>query len=84
MLDASGKIPSGVLTFNINSLGHFDECMNVDHFQASTDSRIKGKYCIAKFPIESNEKVDVMKSVYKAEESHATDVGGMQWVQFKI
>lgn len=43
MLDSWGKIPAGIFTLNLNSLGQFDECINIEH------SRIKGKYCLAEF-----------------------------------
>lgn len=43
MLDSWGKIPAGIFTLNLNSLGQFDECINIKH------SIIKGKYCLAEF-----------------------------------
>lgn len=43
VLDSWGKIPAGIFTLNLNSLGQFDECINVEH------SSIKGKYCLADF-----------------------------------
>lgn len=47
MLDSWGKFPSGIATFNFNSLGQFDECINIEHLH------IKGKYCLAEFDIVS-------------------------------
>ncbi|PRD28098.1 UNVERIFIED_CONTAM: hypothetical protein NCL1_33462 [Trichonephila clavipes] len=41
MLDASGKIPNGMFKGSINSLGDYDECIEIDvpgHFQ--------GQYCL--------------------------------------
>lgn len=38
--DATAKISSGILSGNINQLGHFDQCLNID-------DPIKGKYCVA-------------------------------------
>lgn len=76
MLDAAGKIPFGLLKWNINHIGNFDECINVDY--SSTDSRIKGKYCVAKFPITQSD--DTMKKFYKTmtKENNADNVGGLE------
>ena len=40
MHDATAKISSGILSGNINQLGHFDQCLDVV-------DPIKGKYCLA-------------------------------------
>lgn len=42
MHDASAKIPSGVLSGNINQLGDFDECLNVK----APNNEFTGKYCL--------------------------------------
>ncbi|KFM70362.1 Nose resistant to fluoxetine protein 6, partial [Stegodyphus mimosarum] len=44
MIDASGKIPNGVLSGNINSLGDYEECLNVD-----VPNNFRGQYCPVKF-----------------------------------
>lgn len=46
MLDSWGKIPSGILSSHIDNFGDYDECIKINH------SKIKGKYCLAKFPID--------------------------------
>lgn len=76
MLDASGKIPFGLLTWNINSLGNFDECIKIDY--SSVDSKIKGKYCVAKFPITRSD--DITKKFHEAltKENNANNVGGLE------
>lgn len=43
MHDASAKIPSGILSGNINQLGDFDECLNVQ----APNHEFSGKYCLA-------------------------------------
>lgn len=43
MYDASAKIPSGILSGNINQLGDFDECLNVK----APNDEFSGKYCLA-------------------------------------
>lgn len=41
--DASAKIPSGILSGNINQLGDFDECLNAQ----APNNEFSGKYCLA-------------------------------------
>jgi hypothetical protein len=41
--DANAKLPSGILSGNINQYGDFDECLGV----VSPDESIQGKYCLA-------------------------------------
>lgn len=43
MYDASAKIPSGILSGNLNQYGDFTMCLNV----LSEDEEIRGKYCLA-------------------------------------
>lgn len=43
MHDASAKIPSGILSGNLNQLGDFDECLNVQ----APSNEFSGKYCLA-------------------------------------
>ncbi|PSN38328.1 hypothetical protein C0J52_12694 [Blattella germanica] len=46
MLDATAKIPDGILQGNIRHLGNFDECLSVravDYVKAET---FRGKYCL--------------------------------------
>ncbi|XP_065347249.1 nose resistant to fluoxetine protein 6-like [Cloeon dipterum] len=40
MIDATSKFPDGILVGNIDSMGHWDECL-----QASNTANIEGKYC---------------------------------------
>lgn len=43
MHDASAKLPSGILSGNLNQLGDFDECLNVK----ASNGEFSGKYCLA-------------------------------------
>jgi len=45
MLDASGKLPSGILDGTLTDLGSFDECLDVRSDVEAT-SRFVGQYCI--------------------------------------
>lgn len=53
--DAAAKLPSGLLSGNINQLGNFDQCLNVQsaNQQAniasghSAEDPVRGKYCLA-------------------------------------
>lgn len=47
MLDASSKIPTGILAGNIIDLGSFDECLDIeDRFNRPT---IKSQHCMYEF-----------------------------------
>ncbi|XP_072382954.1 nose resistant to fluoxetine protein 6-like isoform X2 [Diabrotica undecimpunctata] len=43
MLDATSKIPVGILSLNFGDMGDFNECIEI----ASTKDNIFGKYCLA-------------------------------------
>ncbi|XP_057670643.1 nose resistant to fluoxetine protein 6-like [Diorhabda carinulata] len=43
MLDASSKIPSGLLAGNIYMTGNYDQCLNINHYLNETN--IYGQYC---------------------------------------
>ena len=49
MLDASSKIPSGILAGNIIDLGMFDECISV--LGIVEKIKIRGRYCLYSFQI---------------------------------
>ena len=44
MIDASSKIPNGILTGNIFDLGMFDECVGITENRYGRE--IRGKHCI--------------------------------------
>ncbi|CAH4036539.1 nose resistant to fluoxetine protein 6 [Pieris brassicae] len=44
MLDATAKLPSGILSGNGNQYGDFDECLSID-------SAVRGKYCLASLQV---------------------------------
>lgn len=59
MLDATGKITSGVLRGNINQFGDFEQCMQVKTVVKVTPEipvRIRGKYCLAHIEIQTTSK----------------------------
>lgn len=43
MLDATAKLPSGILSGNLNQFGDFDECLSVEHAQ----------YCLTELNLDS-------------------------------
>lgn len=45
MIDASSKLPSGLLAGNFFDLGHFDECY------AIKNQEIYGKYCLGTYSL---------------------------------
>lgn len=50
MLDAVGKPPSGLLNFDLNWYGSYDECTNI------TIPAFRGKYCSVNFPLAKNQQ----------------------------
>lgn len=63
VLDASAKIPSGLLRGNVNQLGDFDQCLGISA-RVKVDSKktikIQGKYCLASidfYPVLPDTKV---------------------------
>ncbi|XP_050306871.1 nose resistant to fluoxetine protein 6-like [Anthonomus grandis grandis] len=49
MIDASFKIPSGVLDYNVAWAGRYEQCLNIK----SNKEDVKGKYCLASLPYTS-------------------------------
>ncbi len=45
--DATAKVPSGILSGNINQYGNFDQCLSVN----APNKVFQGKYCLAYFQI---------------------------------
>ncbi|PSN45488.1 hypothetical protein C0J52_08658 [Blattella germanica] len=48
MWDAKARIQTGILLGNLNSIGDFDECINV-HEQGNSSGSFSGEYCLATF-----------------------------------
>ena len=57
MLDASAKIPSGLLRGNFNQLGDFDQCLGITA-RVKVDERktvkVQGKYCLARLDLHAS------------------------------
>lgn len=49
MIDSWGTLPSGLLYGNVIGLGNYDECLGIN--KELSNSKIKGKYCLAKFSL---------------------------------
>lgn len=68
MYDSSAKIPSGILSGNVNQFGDFDQCLNVNEQELG----IKGQYCLAfiemTLPSNTNEK---LKYIFDMMHSHS-------------
>nr|XP_018902033.1 PREDICTED: nose resistant to fluoxetine protein 6-like [Bemisia tabaci] len=54
MYDASAKLPSGMLSGNVNQYGDFDECLKVE----SPDGAVAGQYCLSYLEIKLAHKDD--------------------------
>lgn len=49
VLDSWGKLPSGILSDNYASFGHFDQCLSID--ENIRGDLIRGQYCLAEIPV---------------------------------
>lgn len=47
VLDASTKLPDGILAGNTFQMGHFDECLSVAVTLPEENRMLKGQYCLA-------------------------------------
>ncbi|CAG4940140.1 unnamed protein product [Colias eurytheme] len=72
MLDATAKLPSGILSGNANQYGDFDECLSID-------SAVRGKYCLASLQVNlaamGHERLDYMIHSGHYIRSNVTDMG---------
>lgn len=46
--DATAKVPSGLLSGNINQFGHYDLCL-----ESNDEENIIGQYCLASFQVDA-------------------------------
>ncbi|XP_076347577.1 nose resistant to fluoxetine protein 6-like isoform X2 [Tachypleus tridentatus] len=49
MLDATGKLPAGLLEGSLTSLGSYDECININSSPGTDQQIITGQYCSVQF-----------------------------------
>lgn len=55
MIDAWGKIPSGILYGNTFSYGNFDQCLKIFHNSNNSNiGVVEGQYCTANVDIKKN------------------------------
>lgn len=66
MHDASAKIPSGILSGNINQFGDFDECLNVK----APNNEFTGKYCLAYIQMTVPEYLPNLVKIRKLLQAH--------------
>lgn len=66
VMDASAKIPSGILSGNINQLGDFDECLSID----APNDAFQGQYCLAYIQPSVSEKYERLNYILKLVQSH--------------
>lgn len=53
MVDATSKIPSGLLSLNFGEMGDFDQCVKIETKTTNTGT-ILGKYCLGSIVIKNN------------------------------
>lgn len=69
MFDARAKLPSGILSGNLNQFGDFDECLAV----RSTDESFRGKFCLASIMFNEIAGNDVLKFKILAANSYVSE-----------
>lgn len=66
MHDATAKIPSGILSGNVNQFGDFDECLDV----TAPNQQFNGKYCLAHIQVTVPEHLPQLRRIRKLLQSH--------------
>lgn len=65
MYDATAKMPSGLLNGNVNQLGDFDECVDVEGKDG-----IRGQYCLAYLQLDVDQSRPDLKYLHRLLHSH--------------
>jgi Nose resistant-to-fluoxetine protein, N-terminal domain len=65
--DASAKFSSSILNGNINQLGDFDQCMDVQ----APDEAYRGKYCLTYLQAEVPSNAKKLKHLHTLVQSHS-------------
>ncbi|TGZ56969.1 nose resistant to fluoxetine protein 6 [Temnothorax longispinosus] len=65
MYDATAKVPSGLLSGNVNQLGDFDECVGVEGKDG-----IRGQYCLAYLQLDVDQSRPDLKYLHRLLHSH--------------
>ncbi|XP_058797973.1 nose resistant to fluoxetine protein 6-like [Phymastichus coffea] len=65
MYDATAKMPSGLLSGNVNQFGDFDECMGVEG-----SAGIRGKYCLAYLQLDVDQSRADLLHLHRLVHSH--------------
>lgn len=78
--DASAKIPSGILSGNVNQFGDFDECLQV----AAPNNEFNGKYCLAYVEIKVPDYLPQLRRIRKLLQAHDAFVNDFDDVSVKF
>ncbi|KAG5323880.1 NRF6 protein, partial [Acromyrmex heyeri] len=65
MYDATAKVPSGLLSGNVNQFGDFDECVGVEGKDG-----IRGQYCLAYLQLDVDQSRPDLKYLHRLLHSH--------------
>lgn len=63
--DATAKVPSGLLSGNVNQFGDFDECVGVEGKDG-----IRGQYCLAYLQLDVDQSRPDLKYLHRLLHSH--------------
>lgn len=60
--DSWGRFPSGLFSGNYFDFGHFDQCINFQHYSGAVNE-IQGQYCLLMFPYDlKNQEKGILPS----------------------
>lgn len=63
MIDAWGKIPSGIMSGNSYALGNFDQCLSIEKYVTDAGT-VKGQYCLATVGIKLDRNEMILKNLF--------------------
>nr|CAD7256179.1 unnamed protein product [Timema shepardi] len=79
MLDATSKMPSGLLFGNIKDLGNYDECLAVRAFSEEENREdFRGQYCLVKLEVYSSQD---SLNAHKIDQFLQTMTGGRKFLE---
>lgn len=74
MFDSSGRVPSSLLSGNVNQYGDFDQCLRIEHQPPGSAETIKGQYVLAYLDLQVSDKVNNPQLKHLLTLAHSYDV----------
>lgn len=74
VFDSSGRVPSSLLSGNVNQFGDFDQCLRIEHQPHGSAETIKGQYVLAYLDLQVSNKVNNPQLKHLLTLAHSYDV----------